>query len=623
MFSQVRSKSTKSSKLFFSQQKTNINIYEKLEKIFSETINRYYEENKLFSIKIGGKTLKNSISEYFTYVIENEGKVILSSGRKQEIIQNNPIIDKLFFILSPPENGQNLIINELKNKYPCFIQKPSLGYNSDYYKENDNNNLKEGDIYEDYSSVISLLESHLSCEQDKIIIFENFPVDLFLLSLKGKMFKSWENFLNIFKKSLIYFLNNKISKNICVFYWTDEKLKPYQLISLFGSDIICDDKCKLIDINPIPETRIKSIIIEIYEKLNTYDNNIIEKVDDIYCRCSGNIYQIKQLIYYDILSYNNKIYKKINPQNKLISKKFLKKKVKPKKNKKLDKAENNSIFHLLGKLLYNKRLVKGEKSPRRLTKNEMITLPNEIYYNLQELIDSIPMNLESFNELLLENTSEHVNDIEELSDIYETFSFTDSFNDLNYLIPQKNYPKIDTLSNDKIYLNCLSVITFNLSQYNISLNKTFRQIDKANFKYKVEYNDELYIKYGEYNPSIFGLPKKKFFTDVQWLVEILGNYKKNEKNKIITKSIDEIAKDEEKLYRKEKDLDIIELEKAEEGSINKKKDDSINIKSSTEKKIIKKYRNIKQEIEEKDDKLINNLLNDESSDSDSAELIDE
>ena len=435
------------------------------------------------------------------------------------------------------------------------------------------------------------------------------------------MFKSWENFLNIFKKSLIYFLNNKISKNICVFYWTDEKLKPYQLISLFGSDIIYDDKCKLIDINPIPETRIKSMIIEIYEKLNTYDNNIIEKVDDIYCRCSGNIYQIKQLIYYDILSYNNKIYKKINPQNKLISKKFLKKKVKPKKNKKLDKAENNSIFHLLGKLLYNKRLVKGEKSPRRLTKNEMITLPNEIYYNLQELIDSIPMNLESFNELLLENTSEHVYDIEELSDIYETFSFTDSFNDLNYLIPQKNYPKIDTLSNDKIYLNSLSVITFNLSQYNISLNKTFRQIDKANFKYKVEYNDELYIKYGEYNPSIFGLPKKKFFTDVQWLVEILGNYKKNEKNKIITKSIDEIAKDDENLYRKEKDLDIIELEKVEEESINK--NNSKESKSSIENKKIRKYRNIKQEIEEKDDKLINNLLNDESSISDSAELIDD
>ena len=123
MFSHVRSKSTKSSKLFFSQQKTNINIYEKLEKIFSETINRYYEENKLFSIKIGGKTLKNSISEYFTYVIENEGKVILSSGRKQEIIQNNPIIDKLFFILSPPENGQNLIINELKKKISMFYSK--------------------------------------------------------------------------------------------------------------------------------------------------------------------------------------------------------------------------------------------------------------------------------------------------------------------------------------------------------------------------------------------------------------------------------------------------------------------------------------------------------------------
>ena len=44
----MRSKKSNSSKLFFSQQKTNINIYEKLEKIFFETINKYYEDNKLF-----------------------------------------------------------------------------------------------------------------------------------------------------------------------------------------------------------------------------------------------------------------------------------------------------------------------------------------------------------------------------------------------------------------------------------------------------------------------------------------------------------------------------------------------------------------------------------------------
>ena len=110
----MRSKKSNSSKLFFSQQKTNINIYEKLEKIFFETINKYYEDNKLFSIKIGGKALKNSISEYFTYILENEGKVIFSGGTKQEIIQNNPILDKLFFILSPPENGQNLILIIIK-----------------------------------------------------------------------------------------------------------------------------------------------------------------------------------------------------------------------------------------------------------------------------------------------------------------------------------------------------------------------------------------------------------------------------------------------------------------------------------------------------------------------------
>ena len=64
---------------------------------------------------------------------------------------------------------------------------------------------------------------------------------------------------------------------------------------------------------------------------------------------------------------------------------------------------------------------------------------------------------------------------------------------------------------------------------------------------------------------------------------------------------------------------MIELEKAEEGNkYNNNVDHNIiNIET------VKKYRNIKQEFEEKDDKLINNLLNDESSDSDSAELIDE
>jgi hypothetical protein len=119
------------------------------------------------------------------------------------------------------------------------------------------------------------------------------------------------------------------------------------------------------------------------------------------------------------------------------------------------------------------------------------------------------------------------------------------------------------------------------------------------------------------------LSKKKFFIDVQWLVEIIGNYKKDQNKKTIIKSIDEKSKDDEKLYRKEKDLDIMELEKIEQESINKKEIDSKDSKNSTGNKIIRKYRNIKQEIEENNDKIIKNLLNDESSESDSAELLDD
>ena len=621
MFSLSQKNKTKSSKMFFSQKKENINTYEKIDKIFNEIITKYYNENKLYTIKIGGKTLKSSISDYFSYLITNEGKVIISNGRKQEINSNNPINDKLIFIISPPENGQNLIINEIKKKYNCYTQLPSLGFNQILeYNENNEYNLKEGDIYEDYSGAISFLESNLTCEKKKFIIFENFPIDLFLLSLKGKLFKSWINILEMIKKALINFLNSNKNNNLCIFFWSDEKLKPYQLISVFGSKIIYHEKTVLIDLNPIPETKFKSIIIEIYEKLNLNNiGNILEKIEDIYCKCNGNLYQMKQLIYYDLLYYYSNQINTINSKNnidnnkKLKSKKIIAKKFKINK-KKSDVINDKNIFHLLGKLLYNKRLVKGEKSPRKLTKNEIMTLPNELYYNLQELIDSNPISNESFLELLLENILEHVNDIEELSEIYETFSFTDSFTNFDYVTQQKNYSKIDTLNNDKIYLNCLSVVTFNLSQYNLSFNKKFTQIEKANFNYKVQYNDELYFKYAEYNPSIFGLSKKNFFTDVQWLVESFGKEMKNKNNYV--KSYDEKAKEDINFYKKEKDLDMIELEKAEEGNkYNNNVDHNIiNIET------VKKYRNIKQEFEEKDDKLINNLLNDESSDSDSAEL---
>ena len=166
MFSLSQKNKTKSSKMFFSQKKENINTYEKIDKIFTEIITKYYNENKLYTIKIGGKTLKSSISDYFTYLITNEGKVIISNGRKQEINSNNPINDKLIFIISPPENGQNLIINEIKKKYNCYTQLPSLGFNQ-ILENNENNeyNLKEGDIYEDYSGAISFLESNLTCEK--------------------------------------------------------------------------------------------------------------------------------------------------------------------------------------------------------------------------------------------------------------------------------------------------------------------------------------------------------------------------------------------------------------------------------------------------------------------------
>ena len=136
----------------------------------------------------------------------------------------------------------------------------------------------------------------------------------------------------------------------------------------------------------------------------------------------------------------NKTKNKLNKVNKKVNNKDFQ----IKKEKILD----HDLFRLLGKLLYNKRYVKNKHSIEKLKKEEFINnLETPRYYDINELINDIPISINSFNELLIFNSIDHFNDIDEYSDTYDLYSFTDTI-DIAYTIPVNNV-------NTKIPVNTL------------------------------------------------------------------------------------------------------------------------------------------------------------------------
>lgn len=297
--------------------------------------------------------------------------------------------------------------------------------------------------------------------------------------------KLFDNFKNNIKE----ILNSKYQDCI-IFYWEDgtgERLK-YHLERLFGGEIIYHKNTDLINFHKTTQRNLKKIIEELIPKLQiTLDDDILQSFN-------GNFYKIKEYIKYEYIKMRkgnlskaklNKDEKFFPPNNykyfnnkQVHSQEIIRKNSNP-LNKSAMHAENEedfsnfSIFHLIGKILYNKRLDPITNKPIAMTKSQLTQNPApKMYFNLKNMITSMRCSNKLFNETLIENSFDHFKDLKELTYACDAFSLANTLEGSNRKL-YKNFNDESSLEYMQSIITSMACMQLNKSQYNTDNPKMY------------------------------------------------------------------------------------------------------------------------------------------------------
>ena len=531
-------------------------VYKASEYFFNDLIyKKYFQVGELFTL--------NRNSSY------NEIQKI--NLLLEELKQNEFNSPRVIFFQSPPMIGISYITRYFNNnnfKFMLFNNSFGLDNNTNFkqYLNTDelfSEDYKDGSILSSYQRIFNIMREKNIINKDNyktfFIVLKNLPYELFLMALKSNNFTP--NFIKNWKPTILQFfteiknLLEKKSSNIKLIFFTDDKeIDEFELKTIFPKNLIDNSLTKIIICNPIPKRRMTDILINFLKSLNPQiidENNINSFIESIYLEFNSNLQQILDHLLLKITNeyYNNKKesqiishssflkpqtqkriinMKKENNESQNKTKNKLNKVNKKVNNKdfqiKKEKILDHDLFRLLGKLLYNKRYVKNKHSIEKLKKEEFINnLETPRYYDINELINDIPISINSFNELLIFNSIDHFNDIDEYSDTYDLYSFTDTIDSFNSIIYDKNNHFYHNNNYMKIYLNCLGITTYNLSQYNndkkfnsILSEKGLLNIRKPDIKINKninKFNDKIYYKACEYYPNLISLNIENFYKE--------------------------------------------------------------------------------------------------------------
>ena len=575
---------------------------------------KYFENGELFSLN------KNSSYKEITKI-----NILLDELNKNE--KDSP---RVIFFQSPPMIGMSYIIKYFnRNNFKFFLWNNSYGNDNKnqyakYLDKGDiySNEYKDGSILMQFEQMKEIIDNNICTNNNNnkntfFIVLKNLPYDLFLMSLKESTYlanfiKNWKSTILLLFELINNILNKNEYSNIKIIFFTDDKeIDEFELKTIFPNKIIEHPFTKIIICNPIPHRKIYDIIRSFLDILTPPifdEKNLKNIIESIYLEFSSNI---QQILNYLILEINSRYYLNIN-KNKTNHKKYInrpltqkgkdkiqeyiesqnKSNIKSNNSKEYSKSIKNfqikkeqqldhDLFRLLGKLLYNKRYVKKKNVIEKLKKEEFINnFETPRYYNINELINDIPISNNSFNDLLIYNSIEHFNDIEEYSNTFELYSFSDTLDNFDAFLYDKYNQYFYNNSYMKTYLNCLGVTTFNMSQYNIGKkynfnplisDKGFMTIKKPEIKinkYANKFNDMSYYKSCEYYPSLISLNikcfyKEGFFDFYKFIFgeNILENnkgklgendnirlyYKKNEKKKLLEENEEENINNKNKI----------------------------------------------------------------------------
>ena len=610
---------------------------------------KYFETGELFSLN------KNS-----SYKEIQKLNLLLD-----ELKINNFDSPRVIFFQSPPMIGISYIIRYFnKNNFKFFQFNHTFGIdNKTIYKKYLNNNelysgdYKDGSIRIIYQKLFDIMEGRTGNEDNKtyFIVLKNLPYELFLMALKDNNYtpgfiKNWKTtILDFFKEILI--LLDKDKTNVKLIFMTDDKeIDEFELKTIFPTKIIDHFLTKNIICNPIPQRKMKDIL---YLFLNSIAPQIIEEsnissfIDSMYLEFNTNLQQILDHLLLKISSeyyHSKKKIPQLTKYNKSQTQKG-KKKIKEYKesqnNKNIIKVNNNNLqikkeqildhdlFRLLGKLLYNKRYVIKNNSIQKLKKEEFGNIfETPRYYDINELINDIPISNNSFNDLLVYNSLDHFNDIKEYSDTLDLYSYTDTIDNFDSFIYDKNNHYFHNNNYMKTYLNCLAVTTYNLSQYNKKNNfnkflsdkglMTIRKPDIKINKNINKFSDMMYFKACEHYPCLISISLWSFYKEKYNIIYKLkfNNEIDNKKTSNMNNNINN--KENINRYYKEK-MNKKFLEENEKNGLNIENNNIYNNNNSP-KSI--KFRNIPEEDQNAMESFFQNC-DDNDNDSETDSIIEE
>lgn len=124
------------------------------------------------------------------------------------------------------------------------------------------------------------------------------------------------------------------------------------------------------------------------------------------------------------------------------------------------------FFNILGKVLFNKRYDPAIGDTRPFTKSEMEKRPiPKTYYDLKEIVNTLPCSENYFTNYLAENLIDHFNNIKELANVLESFSLTDRKINFKQGSIEKYTHVEQSISNFNCQLNVRALAYLNKSQY--------------------------------------------------------------------------------------------------------------------------------------------------------------
>lgn len=139
-----------------------------------------------------------------------------------------------------------------------------------------------------------------------------------------------------------------------------------------------------------------------------------------------------------------------------------KSKIQEKKELKLNKDYGLSIFHALGKFLYNKRIDPRTKKERIMTSKELLATPKpKSYINHEEVLNKVQTENHIFSLYLQENTYDMFNDIEDLSKVLQVYSQNDMISTV------QDYSFANTKYYDEVQDQCSLSEALAVTEYNI------------------------------------------------------------------------------------------------------------------------------------------------------------